>query len=214
MTNTDIRESIRSAPIVPVVTIEKAGDAPALATAFAQAGVTTVEVTLRTEAALQAIIEMKAAEPSLMIGAGTVLSEGDLDAALKAGASFVVSPGFPPALRDAASLTDIPFIPGVATPSEAMARFDEGFDLLKLYPAEILGGITLLKAMSGPLPHIQFMPTGGISEDNFVSYLGQKNVLGVGGTWLARRREISAGKWGQIKARTQKALAAITQQAV
>lgn len=203
-----LKAALKSAPIVPVLTIPDAGKAGALASVFAQAGVKAVEITLRTEAGLQAITEMKRAEPGLIVGAGTILNEGDLDAAMKAGAEFHVSPGMAPRLREAALSSGAIMIPGIATPSEAMTRFDEGFEFLKLFPAEVVGGVAMLKGMAGPLPHIAFMPTGGVTQDNLSSYLSLPNVVAAGGTWLAKPEDIEAEAWDQISGRCSRALEA------
>jgi len=207
MTLDQIKDAFSKAPIVPVLTIPDAERAGDLARTFAAAGLTAVEVTLRTDAALDSIAEMKSAAPSLIVGAGTVLNETDLKAAMSRGADFYVSPGITPQLRDAVKANDAIMIPGVATPSEAMSRYDEGFELLKLFPAEVVGGVALLKALSGPLPHLKFMPTGGVNKDNLSAYLALPNVICIGGSWLAKPDDIDAGKWSRIASRAKAALA-------
>ena len=204
---TRLKSALRTAPIVPVLTIPEGADAARLANGFARAGLKVAEVTLRTPAGLAAVKAMKAAQPDMLIGAGTVLNAADMEAALDAGADFLVSPGLSPDLKDAVFNAGASMIPGVATPTEAMTRNEEGFEFLKLFPASIVGGIDMLKAMAGPLAHLSFMPTGGVSEDNLYSYLCLSNVIAVGGTWLARKRDIESGNWAQIEERSRKALA-------
>jgi 2-dehydro-3-deoxyphosphogluconate aldolase/(4S)-4-hydroxy-2-oxoglutarate aldolase len=151
------------APVVPVIVLDSARQAAPLARTLVKAGITLAEVTLRTPAGLEAIAVMRAEAPELLVGAGTVLTGQDADAALKAGAQFLVSPGMSPGLRDALRGRENVMIPGIATASEAMACHEEGFARLKLFPAAVAGGVPALKALAGPLPHLRFMPTGGIS---------------------------------------------------
>lgn len=191
-------EAARKAPIVPVLVIEDAASAPALATALEEGGVTIAEVTLRTPAGLKAIESMRKAAPSLLVGAGTVLTREDVEAAFSAGAEFLVSPGMSPMLREALRGREARMVPGVATASEAMARQEEGFQRLKLFPAAVAGGVAALKAIAGPLPQLKFMPTGGITEADVGAYLAQPNVFAVGGSWIASREDIAAGNWKKI----------------
>ena len=189
----------RKAPVVPVIVVDDAGQAPPLARALVKAGVTIAEVTLRTPAGLAAIAAMKAEAPELLVGAGTVLSGKDVDDALKAGAEFLVSPGMSAGLRDALKGRESVMIPGTATASEAMSRHEEGFQRLKLFPASIAGGAPALKALNGPLPHLKFMPTGGISEDEVKTYLKLPNVFAIGGSWIASQKDIAEGNWANIE---------------
>jgi 2-dehydro-3-deoxyphosphogluconate aldolase / (4S)-4-hydroxy-2-oxoglutarate aldolase len=188
----------KKAPVVPVLVVDSAASAAPLAKALEAAGVTIAEVTLRTADGLKVIEGMRKAAPGLIVGAGTVLSGRDVDAALEAGAEFLVSPGMSPGLRAALGGREHLMIPGVATASEAMARMEEGFLRLKLFPASIAGGVPALKALAGPLPHIRFMPTGGITEAEVKSYLSQPNVFAVGGSWIASQADIAAGNWPKI----------------
>jgi 2-dehydro-3-deoxyphosphogluconate aldolase / (4S)-4-hydroxy-2-oxoglutarate aldolase len=189
----------RKAPVVPVIVVDDARQAAPLARALVKAGVTIAEVTLRTAAGLAAIAAMKAEAPELLVGAGTVLSGKDVDEALKAGAEFLVSPGMSAGLRAALKGRESVMIPGIATASEAMSRHEEGFQRLKLFPAAIAGGAPALKALNGPLPHLKFMPTGGISEDEVKTYLKLPNVFAIGGSWIASRKDIAEGNWGKIE---------------
>lgn len=188
----------RKAPVVPVLVVDSVASAAPLARALEQAGITIAEVTLRTADGLKVIEAMCAAAPGLLVGAGTVLTGRDADAALAAGASFLVSPGMPPGLRAALEGREHLMVPGVATASEAMARHEEGFQRLKLFPASVAGGVPALKALAGPLPHLKFMPTGGITEGEVGAYLSQPNVFAIGGSWVASQADIAAGNWDRI----------------
>lgn len=199
------RNGMADAPIVPVLTVEDVAHAAPLAAALKAGGLGSAEVTLRTAAGLDVITEMKAAEPSLLVGAGTILTEGDVDAALKAGADFLVTPGASAELLKALAYHDGVILPGVATTSEAMSRFEEGYGVLKFFPAEAAGGVNFLKALGGPLPHIDFMPTGGLKPHNVRDYLGLPNVIAAGGTWIASPADMAAGDWAGIEARAREA---------
>jgi 2-dehydro-3-deoxyphosphogluconate aldolase / (4S)-4-hydroxy-2-oxoglutarate aldolase len=194
-----LEAAARKAPVVPVIVVDDARQAAPLARALVKAGVTIAEVTLRTAAGLAAIAAMKAEAPELLVGAGTVLSGKDVDEALKAGAEFLVSPGMSAGLRAALKGRESVMIPGIATASEAMSRHEEGFQRLKLFPAAIAGGAPALKALNGPLPHLKFMPTGGISEDEVKTYLKLPNVFAIGGSWIASQKDIAEGNWGKIE---------------
>jgi 2-dehydro-3-deoxyphosphogluconate aldolase / (4S)-4-hydroxy-2-oxoglutarate aldolase len=197
----------RKAPVVPVIVVDSARQAAPLARALVKAGITIAEVTLRTPAGLEAIAAMRAEAPDLLVGAGTVLSAKDVDDALAAGAEFLVSPGMSPGLRDALRGREYVMIPGIATASEAMARHEEGFARLKLFPASIAGGAPALKALAGPLPHLKFMPTGGISEAEVATYLALPNVFAIGGSWIATQADIAAGNWARIEETARRLLA-------
>lgn len=199
----------KQAPVVPVLVVDSAASAAPLAKALEAAGITIAEVTLRTADGLRVIEEMRKAAPGLIVGAGTVLSSRDVDAALGAGAEFLVSPGMSPGLRAALGGREHLMIPGVATASEAMARAEEGFQRLKLFPASIAGGVPALKALAGPLPHLKFMPTGGITEGEVASYLGLPNVFALGGSWIASQADINAGNWDKITETARRLMAAV-----
>ncbi|RXZ44404.1 bifunctional 4-hydroxy-2-oxoglutarate aldolase/2-dehydro-3-deoxy-phosphogluconate aldolase [Crenobacter cavernae] len=185
-------------PVVPVIVLTDAGVAPELGAALVAGGIKVLEVTLRTKAALAAIRRLREEVPDAIVGAGTVRNRAHLEAALEAGAQFAVSPGLTPELAAAARGTRVPFIPGVATPSEAMRAEDEGFSVQKLFPAESVGGIKLLQAMASPLPELRFCPTGGIHAGNAGAYLALPNVLAVGGSWLTPEPLIAARDWAAI----------------
>ena len=202
-------EAAQQAPIVPVLVVGSADQAAPLAKALLDGGLTIAEVTLRTPAGVATIKAMKAAAPELLVGAGTVLNGEDVRNSLDAGADFLVSPGMSPGLLDALGPARRLMIPGVATASEAMSRSEEGFDLLKLFPASIAGGIPALKALAGPLPHLNFMPTGGVSVDNAGDYLALPNVVAVGGSWIATKADVDAGDWAGIAQKARAALSAV-----
>jgi len=186
-------------PVVAVVTLDDPSAAVPLARALVAGGVRAIEVTLRTPAALEAITRAAAVEGAC-VGAGTVCSPRDLEAAASAGAAFAVSPGATDVLLAAARAASFPLLPGVATASEVMSAVAAGFDRLKLFPAEAVGGPPLLKALAGPFPSVRFCPTGGITPANAPAYLALENVAAVGGSWLAPRHAIEAGDWAAIEA--------------
>lgn len=202
-----LRQALHGAPIVPVLTVTQVEHAAPLANALLSGGLKSAEVTLRTPVALEVISVMKDAAPDLIVGAGTICSEGDVDAALKAGADFLVSPGAGPELLKALAYHDGVILPGVSTASEAMARFEQGYGVQKFFPAEASGGANFLKALAGPLPHIDFMPTGGVKPHNARDYLDLPNVIAAGGTWIATVAEMEAGDWAGIEAKVREAAA-------
>jgi len=199
----------RNATVIPVLTIERERerDAVPLARALYDGGLGTVEVTFRTEAAAAAIAAISAALPQLVVGAGTLLRAADVAAAKEAGARFLVSPGTTPELAAAALATDLPYLPGVATPSEVMAVRALGVCVMKLFPAEALGGIAFLRALAPVFPGIAFCPTGGIDEASAADYLALPNVPMVGGSWMAPRDAIAAGDWPRIRRLAERAAA-------
>lgn len=201
-----LKTLLRRARIVPVLTIAERAQAVPLARALCAGGLNVIEVTLRTPVALDAARQIVAELPDAVIGLGTLLSPRDVEDALRIGARFAVSPGTTPALLAAATATGLPLIPGVATVSEAMQARDAGFDVLKLFPAEAVGGISVLKSLAAPLPDLAFCPTGGIDERNAASYLALRNVVAVGGSWLAPAADIAAGNWTGITDRARAAL--------
>jgi 2-dehydro-3-deoxyphosphogluconate aldolase/(4S)-4-hydroxy-2-oxoglutarate aldolase len=204
---------LRAAPIIPVITIERAEDGVPLARALVAGGLPALEVTLRTQAAPAAAKAIAAQVPEAILGVGTVLAREDLEAARGIGARFAVSPGATPELLDAAAAGDLPFLPGVQTASELMAALARGFDIVKFFPAVPAGGIAALKALAGPFPQVKFCPTGGIGADNFAEWLALPNVAAVGGSWLAPSADIRAGNWAAITERVRRAVAREAQSA-
>jgi len=196
---------MKLSPVMPVVVIEDAAHAEQLARVLLASGIRTIEVTLRTDAALEAIAVIAKAAPEMIVGAGTVLNIEDLDAAIEAGARYALSPGGTPKLMKAARNAKIPFIPGVATSSEIMRGLDLGYTHFKFFPAEQMGGVAALKAQHGPLPRAYFCPTGGITPEKAPSYLALRNVLCVGGSWIAPADKIKAGDWAAIETAAKQA---------
>ena len=185
--------------VVAVVTIERAADALAIADALCAGGVRAIEVTLRSDAACAAIETIASNRRDAIVGAGTVRNPRSLRAARDAGARFVVSPGFTPALHAAAATAALPWLPGVATASEILLAQEAGHALLKFFPAEAAGGPRALRAFAGVFPDVAFCPTGGVTADNLRSYLEVPNVACVGGTWLTPPALIAAQQWSKIQ---------------
>jgi 2-dehydro-3-deoxyphosphogluconate aldolase/(4S)-4-hydroxy-2-oxoglutarate aldolase len=196
-----------TAPVIPVLTIERAQDAVPLAQALLAGGLTVAEVTLRTPAALEAVRRIVAEVPDVIVAVGTVTKPLDITHAVDAGADFLVSPGTPAELAQALADAPLPVMPGCATASEAMALAALGFPVLKFFPAEASGGLRWLKALAEPLPDIRFCPTGGVNGDNAAGYLALSNVLAVGGSWVAPPEAIAAGDFAGITARARIAAA-------
>jgi 2-dehydro-3-deoxyphosphogluconate aldolase/(4S)-4-hydroxy-2-oxoglutarate aldolase len=194
-----------SPPIIPVIVIKDAAKAPKLAEALLAGGIKTIEVTLRSKAALDAVKAITTSVPEIFLGAGTILTGNQLELASKAGASFFVSPGSTDQLIQAAMQYDQPFLFGAGTASEAMKLREHGFLRLKFFPADGAGGIKTLKGLKGPLPDITFCPTGGINEKNAKDYLDLDNVFSIGGSWIAPTELIEAEAWNEITARAQAA---------
>jgi len=198
---------LKLSSVMPVVVIDDAADAEPLARVLLASGINTVEITLRTPAALDAIKVIAESAPDMIVGAGTVLNFKDLDAAIKAGARYALSPGGTPKLMKAARGSPIPFIPGVATASEIMRGLDLGYTHFKFFPAEQMGGVSALKALHGPLPQARFCPTGSITREKAPEYLVLENVLCVGGSWIAPADKIKAHDWAAIETAARQAAA-------
>lgn len=186
------------APVVPVLILDDPEQALGLGRALVAGGLPALEVTLRTPRALDCIRALATLEGAI-VGAGTVLDGIALAAAVEAGAQFLVSPGATTRLIDAAERSTIPLLPGVATASEAMALFERGYERLKFFPAEAVGGVAHLKALASPLPRLKFCPTGGIGPDTAPRWLALSNVLCVGGSWVAPADAVAAADWGRIE---------------
>ena len=194
-----------AAPVVPVLTIEDRAVAVPLARALVAGGLTALEVTLRTAAGLDCIRAIAGSVEGANAGAGTVMDARQYEAAARAGAKFVVSPGATASLIAAAKDSDVPYLPGVATAGEAMRLADEGYRLLKFFPAEPAGGVAYLKALAAPLPLMRFCPTGGIGVKNAAAYLALPNVVCVGGSWVAPSEAVAAEDWAQVTALSREA---------
>ena len=180
----EIYNRIGKAAIIPVIKLERVEEAVPLARSLLAGGIPVAEVTFRTSAAAEGIDAIRREVPQMLVGAGTVLTTDQANAAIQAGAQFVVSPGSNGKIIDRVLAAGVAMIPGVATPSEIEAAIERGLNMLKFFPAEALGGIAMLKSLSGPYSQIKFVPTGGISANNMKDYLHQKNVLAVGGSWM------------------------------
>ncbi|MFI6318399.1 bifunctional 4-hydroxy-2-oxoglutarate aldolase/2-dehydro-3-deoxy-phosphogluconate aldolase [Nonomuraea sp. NPDC050556] len=187
------------APVVPVVVIEDVGTAVPMARALVAGGLPVIEVTLRTACALEAIAAIAAEVPGAVVGAGTIRTSDDISASVKAGATFLVSPGTTPSLVDALLASGVPFLPGAATASEVMALAERGIKELKFFPAEAAGGLPYLKSLAGPIPDIRFCPTGGITPATAPAYLALPNVGCVGGSWLTPADALATGDWARIE---------------
>ncbi|MGY3697824.1 2-dehydro-3-deoxyphosphogluconate aldolase/(4S)-4-hydroxy-2-oxoglutarate aldolase [Bradyrhizobium sp. USDA 3240] len=201
-----IAELIRQATVIPVLTIERLADAVPLARALVAGGVRTLEVTLRTAVAVDAAKAIISEVPDAVVGIGTILNGDDLARAEALGAKFGISPGATPELLKAVAAGRLPFAPGIATASELMQALAHGFDVVKFFPAEQVGGIKALRALAGPFPNVRVCPTGGIGEANAATWLAEPNVLAVGGSWLCPAADIRAGNWAGITAMCAKAM--------
>ena len=186
-----------AAPVIPVLTIDRVEDAQPLARALIAGGLPALEITLRTDVALEAIAAIAEVEGA-MAGVGTLLTSVQVQDAKAAGAIFGVSPGATPSLIAAALKFDLPLLPGAATATEAMRLLEQGFTFQKFFPAEAAGGALALGSMVGPLPQITFCPTGGVTLENAKTYLALPNTLCVGGSWIAPKALVAAGAWDEI----------------
>jgi 2-dehydro-3-deoxyphosphogluconate aldolase/(4S)-4-hydroxy-2-oxoglutarate aldolase len=193
-----IDRMLEHVPVMPVMTVSEPDEAVALGRALADGGITVLEITLRTEAALACIAALRKALPACMVGAGTVLDDMQLAAALKAGAQFIVTPGTSQRFADKLASAPVPALPGCATVSEMLTLAAAGFDRLKFFPAEAAGGAAYLKAVSAPVPQVKFCPTGGIDAGKAAAYLALPNVICVGGSWLAPAAAVRSHDWSAI----------------
>lgn len=194
------------APIIPVLVVNDVAHAMPLARALVAGGLPALEVTLRTPCALEVISEMAKVEGGV-VGAGTLLTAEDVENAKAAGATFGVSPGATAHLIDACTANQLPLLPGAATASEVMFLFEQGYDLLKFFPAEANGGVPVLKAIGAPIPQVSFCPTGGVTMANARDYLSLPNVVCAGGSWVAPKASVEAGDWAEIERLAREAAA-------
>lgn len=188
----------RAYPVMPVMVIETIEQALPMARALYDGGISVFEITLRTECALAAIELIKKEMPECLVGAGTVINVAQLQAVHRAGADFVITPGATTELLKTARNQNILLLPGVSSASDVMHALDYEFTVLKLFPAEVVGGQAMLKSLSGPFPQVSFCPTGGISPDNYQDYLALGNVHCVGGSWLVPKSAVVNGDWAEI----------------
>ncbi len=208
-----IEAKIKEHKIIPVIAIEKMDDVLPLADSLTEGGLPLIEITFRTKIAPEAIKLLQKERPEMLIGAGTVLTNDELELAIDNGAAFGVAPGFNPKIVEEALKNNFFFMPGILTPSDLEAALSMGINVFKFFPAEAAGGVTYLKSLSAPYTHknIQFIPTGGINIKNLKDYLNLDEVLAVGGTWLAKKAEIESGLWEMIleKCQTAKSLVSL-----
>ena len=205
----DIIKQIGLIGIVPVIALERAQDAEPLAKALIDGGLPCAEVTFRTAAAEESIKIMTEKFPQLLVGAGTVLTIEQADRAAKAGAKFIVSPGFNPKVVAHCMEIGIPVVPGCSTPSDIEAALEFGLDVVKFFPAEPAGGVAMIKALAGPYVNVRFMPTGGINAKNITSYLDYEKIVACGGTWMIDKALIKAGDFERIAKLTREAVNAM-----
>jgi 2-dehydro-3-deoxyphosphogluconate aldolase/(4S)-4-hydroxy-2-oxoglutarate aldolase len=213
MNNEPILDRVARCGVVPVIAIENVEAALPLADALLAGGLPVVEITFRTGAAAEVIGRLARERPQLIVGAGTVLTPANLKAAREAGAAFAVAPGLNPEIVRRARDLGMPFVPGVATPTDIEGGLALGCELLKFFPAEALGGVAMIEALSAPYKHtgVRFMPTGGVNPANLLAYLHLSTVAAVGSTWLAKPDDLAAGKWVEIRNRCKSAVELVTQ---
>ena len=195
--------------IVPVVKLERSGDARPLAEALCAGGLPLAEVTFRTEAAAASIALIRRELPQMQVGAGTVVNLDQAKQALDAGAAFIVSPGFSPAIADFCRERQLPFFPGACTPTELIQLLDYGLPVAMFFPAAAFGGLSAIKALAAPFPGMRFMPTGGVGSANLAEYLSSPAVIACGGSWMVKDALIKAGDFAQITALTAQAVAIV-----
>ena len=205
----EILKKIEEVRIVPVVVLEDAKDAAPLANALCEGGLACAEVTFRTDEAAEVIKEMKKARPDMLVGAGTVLTKEQVDQAVDAGAQFIVSPGLNPEIVEYCVNKNLTIIPGCANPSDVEQALKYHLEVVKFFPAEALGGLKLIKAMSAPYKNVKFMPTGGINPKNVKEYLDFKAIIACGGTWMVPKDAVENKEFDKIEKLTKEAVEAI-----
>lgn len=200
-------EILEMQPVIPVLRIGRMADAVPLAKALVAGGLSVLEITLRTPDAIDAVALVCEEVEGAIVGAGTILTPRQFDKAVTAGARFAVSPGTTQELLDVARTSEIPLLPGAVTPSEIMSIFEEGYSVLKFFPAEQAGGPAYLSSLASPLSGIRFCPTGGITLANAPNYLALPNVVCVGGSWVAPEQMVAAQQWDDIRSLAAEAAA-------
>jgi 2-dehydro-3-deoxyphosphogluconate aldolase/(4S)-4-hydroxy-2-oxoglutarate aldolase len=196
-------------PVIPVITLDQVEDAVPLANALVAGGLKVLEVTLRTEAAVEGIRQIIKHVPEAIVGTGTVCSEEQIRLSEDLGCQFMISPGATDKLLSIGSQSSVPFLPGISTVSELMRGMEYGLENFKFFPAEVAGGAPVMKAMAGPFPNIKFCPTGGIGLGNALDYLTLPNVMCVGGSWIAKPNDIREKRWKDIERLAREAAAII-----
>jgi len=203
MTSADPLDAIGQVGVLPVVTVDRIIDARRIAEAVGEGGLHCMEVTFRTDTAAEAIKRIVAEVPSMVIGAGTILSPAQAEQAADAGARFVVAPGFDPVVVDWCRANDMPVLPGAMTPTEVGAILATGLTRMKFFPAEASGGARTIRALAGPFPGARFLPTGGIEDSNLAAYLQQPTVFACGSSWVVDRHLVADGDFRAIRERTR-----------
>lgn len=200
-------ERIAGHGVVPVLAVERPSSVSSLGEALRAGGLPVAEVTFRTAAAAEVLSAFRRDYPGILLGAGTVLTPENAERAKESGARFLVAPGLNPEVVRAAHELGLPMVPGIQTPSELEQALALGCRVLKVFPAELAGGVALVKALAGPYGHtgVRFIPTGGVSLANLESYLAEPAVLAVGGTWIAKKEDIASGRWDTIRSRCREA---------
>jgi 2-dehydro-3-deoxyphosphogluconate aldolase/(4S)-4-hydroxy-2-oxoglutarate aldolase len=202
-----VLDRIAALRIVPVVVVDGAEEGARLADSLVAGGLPVAEITLRLPGAIDALKAVAAERPDVLVGAGTVVTAAQVDEVVDAGAKFLVSPGtFEPVVRRAQE-RGVPILPGVATASDVMRAIDLGVDVVKLFPASVVGGPAAIKALSAPFPQLRFLPTGGVNAGNLHDYLDLPAVIAAGGSWMVERSLVTAGEWDEITGRTAEAVA-------
>ena len=202
-----MRNLLAGNPVIPVITLDRVEDAVPLAEALVAGGLKVLEVTLRTEAAIEGIKQIIKHVPGAIVGTGTVCNEQQIKLSEDIGCQFMISPGATDKLLQAAQKSSIPFLPGISSVSELMRGLEYGHRDFKFFPAEAAGGVPVLKAMAGPFSDVKFCPTGGIGLHNVLAYLALPNVLCVGGSWIAQPKLIQAKNWAEIEKLAREAVA-------
>lgn len=205
----NVSETIEKMGVVPVVVLNDAKDAAPLAKALCEGGLPCAEVTFRTEAAEESIRIMATEYPEMFVGAGTVLTVEQVDRAAAAGAKFIVSPGFDPEIVDYCIRKEIPVYPGCVTPSDVSQAVKRGLKVVKFFPAGQFGGAATIKALAAPYAGVRFMPTGGVNAGNLESYLSCDKIIACGGSWMVKGSLVAEGKFDEIKAMTEEAVALV-----
>jgi 2-dehydro-3-deoxyphosphogluconate aldolase/(4S)-4-hydroxy-2-oxoglutarate aldolase len=208
-----VAEKLKACRIIPVLVVNTVDEGVRICEILQKAGLPSAEITFRTSAAEGTIREVTKRFPDMTAGAGTILNTVDLQKAADAGAKFAVAPGCNPKIMQAAAKLGIPFFPGVCTPSDIEAAYENGARVMKFFPAEASGGISMLKALIGPYRHlgIKFIPLGGIDASNVKKYFELKEVLAAGGSWMVKQEDVTAGKWNEIEKNVREAAALVKQ---
>ncbi|WP_028023238.1 bifunctional 4-hydroxy-2-oxoglutarate aldolase/2-dehydro-3-deoxy-phosphogluconate aldolase [Enterovibrio calviensis] len=204
-----IKEQLKALKVIPVIAIDNAEDIIPLGKVLAENGLPAAEITFRSDAAVEAIRLLRASQPDMLIGAGTVLNREQAIAAKEAGATFIVSPGFNPNTVKACQEIGIDILPGVNNPSTVEAALEMGLTLLKFFPAEASGGINMVKSLLAPYTNVELMPTGGINPANVNDYLAIPRVVACGGTWMVDKKLIEEGNWDELARLTREAAALV-----